>query len=342
MKSPVWVLAGEAAGRAAAVSVELTGKARQLADDLSADGLRSAEGGQVAAVLIAQGAEAAAAELIAAGADVVFLLEHPQLTHYHSSACARLLSEMVRKHQPQIVLAGATPLGADLAARLAARLETGLTAHCLELSIEKIDGTAQLVQVVPGWGGNLALRILCPQRRPQMASVRPGVLERPQPNPSRSGEVVRLTPEVNPDELNPQVVEVVHHATAEMPLEEAPAVVAGGWGLYCTGDTDSAQQLCSILGACLAGTRPAVDKGMVGSDRMIGHSGKSVRPRLMVTLGASGALHFTSGFLRSKVVLAVDRNPQAPIFEACDVGIVGDLQEVLPLLCEELTGATGR
>jgi electron transfer flavoprotein alpha subunit len=175
-----------------------------------------------------------------------------------------------------------------------------------------------------------------------MATVRPGVLERPQPALSHCGQVVRLTPEVDPEELSPQVVEVVHHTTGEMPLEEAPTVVAGGWGLYCTGDADSAQRLCSILGACLAGTRPAVDKGMVDSDRMIGHSGKSVSPRLLVTLGASGAVHFTSGFLRSKVVLAVDRNPQAPIFESCDVGIVGDLKEVLPLLCDELAAVTAR
>ena len=138
------------------------------------------------------------------------------------------------------------------------------------------------------------------------------------------------------------MVEVVERASVEMALEEARTVVAGGWGLCCSGETEAAQRLCSILGACLAGTRPAVDKGLVGADRMIGHSGKSVRPRLLIALGASGAIHFTSGFMRARVVLAVDRNPQAPIFEACDVGIVGDLKEVLPLLCEELAAATIR
>lgn len=333
MTAPVWVLGEVAGGRAAGVSLELTGKARQLADSLK---------GPVAAVLIGRGAEGAARDLIAAGADTVFLVEHPYLTLHHSAACARVLAGLVQEQRPQIVLAGATPLGADLAARVAARLETGLTAHCLDLFIEKIDGVPQLVQVVPGWGGNLALRILCPQKRPQMATVHPGVLERPQPDPSRYGQIVRLTPEVKPEELSPQVVEVVRQVSTEAPLEEARTVVAGGFGLCTSGEAESARQLCSILGACLAGTRPAVDKGLVSAELMIGHSGKTVSPRLLIALGASGAVHFTSGFMRARVVLAVDRNPQAPIFEACDVGIVGELKEVLPFLCEELTAATHR
>ncbi|MDP6510074.1 MAG: electron transfer flavoprotein subunit alpha/FixB family protein [Dehalococcoidia bacterium] len=333
MTAPVWVLAEMAADKAASVSLELTGKARQLADFL---------GEQVAAIVMGQGADRAAGELVAAGADTVLLIEHPHLAPHHSGACARVLAEMVREHMPQIVLAGATPLGADIAARLAARLETGLTAHCLDLSVEEIDDAPQLVQVVPGWGGNLALRILCPERRPQMATVRPGVFDRPQPDQARRSEVIHLYPEVTPQELIPRDIEVVHQTSGEMPLEEATTVVAGGWGLCCAEQTGSAKELCSVLGACLAGTRPAVDKGMVNSDRMIGHSGKSVSPRLLVTLGASGAIHFTSGFLRSTVVLAVDRNPQAPIFEACDVGIVGDLKEVLPLLCRELAAALNR
>lgn len=311
-------------GGAAPVSLELLGKARELA---------SALGGEVGAVVLNRADMAK--ELIAGGADRVYVLEHPALDFRLALTATAALAWLVRERRPEAVLAGATSFGTDLAARLAARLRTGLTAHCIDLYIEEVEGRKQLVQVVPGWGGNLALRILCPERRPAMATVKPGVLEKSAPQVHHQGEVIRLTPPVEADQRL-QLLDAVEEPKGEAGLEEAGVVVAGGWGLFCAGGFDQAQHLCSLLGGAMAGTRPTVDKGLLPPERMLGHSGKTVSPKLLMSLGASGAVHFTSGFLRAKAVLAIDQNPQAPIFGACDVGIVGDLKEVLPLLVEEI------
>jgi electron transfer flavoprotein alpha subunit len=322
----LWVWAERKAGKTANVSLELLGKGQELAREL---------GARLAAVLLGHILNDAAHELIACGAEKVYLLDDPGLELYQSEVYARLLADLIQRHEPEIVLLGATTLGKDLAPRVAAKVGTGLTAHCIDLFIKKIEDVPLLVQVVPGWGGNVVLHIVCPQKRPQMATLRPGVLRRPAPEENRQGEIVRIPVEIAEPELRVRTVEMVVEKPAGVSLEEADIVVAGGWGLHSVGGIEPARKLAEALGGAVAGTRPAVDKGWVSEEQLIGQSGKTVSPRLFISLGASGAMHFTTGFLKSGVILAVDRNPQAPIFETCDVGIVGDLQEVLPCLLEE-------
>jgi len=321
MAEEIWVFIETVGERPLRVSLELLGKGRELAQSC---------GGRLAAVAL--GDKAIADELIAYGADRVYLIECPGLNLCQSDALAAVLAGLAAERRPEAVLIGATGLGGDLAARLAARLNTGLTAHCLDLYFAEDEGERKLIQVVPGWGGNLALEIVS-LRRPAMVTVRPGVWSLPSPQPGRSGEIVEVKGGVS------SRVRILEMACAEKEaelLESAPVVVAVGWGAYSAGVLDLARELAKLLGAPLAGTRPVVDKGLIPQENLLGHSGKSVAPDLIITLGASGAIHFTGGFLRAKVVLGVDRNPEAPIFESCDIGIVGDLREVLPLLIEEI------
>lgn len=328
----VWVWVERKAKSPARVSLELVGKAKELAQKL---------GGKTAAVIIGDHLDEMVSEATACGAEKVYLTEDPRLDLYQSMVYARLMADLIRKYKPEIVLLGATSLGKDLASRTAARVGTGLTAHCVDLYVEEIQGRPQLVQVVPGWGGNMMLKIACLERRPQMATVRPGILEKPLREEGRKSRVLRITPEIREEDGQAHTVEMVARESLGTSLGEADIVVAGGWGLNSIGGFEPVRQLAKMLGGVVAGTRPAVDKGWVPEEYLIGQSGKTVSPKLFISLGASGAMHFTTGFLKSRVVLAVDQNPEAAIFESCDLGIVGDLREVVPCLLQELQSLGG-
>jgi electron transfer flavoprotein alpha subunit len=324
----IWVIAEQSQGKVAEVSLELLGKGRALSEGL---------GLTLSSVLLGDGVERAAQELIFHGAQKVYLLEDERLRHYQGDAYTRLLTDIAREYRPEIILIGATGIGKELAAKVAARLGTGLTAHCIDLHIDEVDGAPQLVHMVPGWGGNLVMHIICPQKRPQIVTVRPGMLPKSERNEHKRGEIVRVEPRLRAEDFSRmETVEVVDEPRGGALLESADVVVCGGWGVSALGDFSKAKELADVLGGVVAGTRPAMDKGWVDETRMIGQSGQGVRPRLFVSLGASGAMHYTTGFTGSQVILAVDKNPQAPIFEVADIGIVGDLREVLPYLIEEL------
>jgi electron transfer flavoprotein alpha subunit len=249
------------------------------------------------------------------------------------------MAGLIRDYRPEVVLWGATSLGRETAARVAAGLRTGLTAHCVDLYIEEIDGEHRLVAVVAGWGGNMALKIICPERRPQMATVKPGMFPPPPPRPG-SGEVIPVRVEGEASRLD--IVEVVVPPEEVASLEQAEVIIAGGWGLSSLGGFSAVEELARVLGGSVAGTRPALDAGWIPPERMVGQSGKTVAPQLLVTLGVSGAAQFATGVLNSKFILAVDSNPRAPIFEMADIGIVGDLQEVLPLLINKVKMIKGQ
>lgn len=325
-KPEVLVVAEQRQGRLLDVSLELLGKATELAETL---------GGTSAAVLMGDAVEEMAQQIMAHGARKVYLLEDPALRFYQSGAYVTLLAELIVERRPEIVLLPATNLSQPLAARVAARLRTGLTAHCVDLYME--DGL--LVQVVPGWGGNLMLKIVCPERRPQMATVRPGVLARLVPRHGATGEVVRLPVSINESDLRVKTLEMAEEEPVGKSLESAEVVVAGGWGMNAMGGFAPVKELAELLRGAVAGTRPAVDAAWIGEDALIGQSGKVVRPRLIISLGASGAMHYTTGFMKAGTILAVDSNRHAPIFEIADIGIVGDLKEVLPALIAELRAA---
>jgi electron transfer flavoprotein alpha subunit len=261
----------------------------------------------------------------------VYLADGPTARLFDTELRARFITDLIQSQQPEIVLWGTSSLERETAARVAARLSTGLTAHCIDLYIEEVGGRPQLVTVVAGWGGNVSLKIICPERRPVMATINPGVFPPAEPG-KRTGEVVPVPVESAPSCV--EVLEVVEEEEAAS-LGKAEVVVVGGWGLTSMGGFEAAEELARVLGGISAGTRPAVDAGWIPHDRMIGQSGRVVAPRLLVTLGVSGAPQFSTGVLGSGLILAIDRNPDAPIFEVADIGIVGDLREVLPLLVEK-------
>jgi electron transfer flavoprotein alpha subunit len=324
----IWVIGEQRRGRLEEVALELLSKGTALSQGM---------GVTLAAVLLGDEVEEAAWELIFHGAEKVYLLEDCRLRYYQSEAYAKLLTGVIKEHEPQIVLIGATEIGKELAPKVAAKLRTGLTAHCIDLYVGEVDAAPHLIHVVPGWGGNLVMHIICPQRRPQVVTVKPGVLPKAVRDENKKGKIIRVKPDLRDEDFRRiETVEVVEEPPKGESVESADVVVCGGWGMNALGDFSKVQELAGILGGVVAGTRPAMDKGWVDESRMIGQSGKTVSPGLFVSLGASGAMHYTSGFVGSKVVLAVDQNPQAPIFQMADIGIVGDLREVLPCLIEEL------
>jgi electron transfer flavoprotein alpha subunit len=288
-------------------------------------------------VLLGDEVEEVAWELVFHGAEKVYLLEDARLRYYQSEAYARLLAGVIKEHEPQIILIGATEIGKELAPKVAAKLRTGLTAHCIDLYVGEVDDAPHLIHLVPGWGGNLVMHIICPQRRPQVVTVKPGVLPKAVRDENRKGRIIRVKPDLRDEDFSRiETVEVVEEPPKGESVESADVVVCGGWGMNALGGFSKVQELADIMGGVVAGTRPAMDKGWVDEARMIGQSGKTVSPGLFVSLGASGSMHYTTGFMSSKVVLAVDQNPQAPIFQMADIGIVGDLREVIPCLIEEL------
>jgi electron transfer flavoprotein alpha subunit len=322
-----WVYAELRGGKLARVSLEILGKGLELSEKLGA-GLVS--------VLVGSGVEESASELLSHGAGKVYVIDDPRLEYYQNQAYAAVIADLIKEHQPEMFLLGATAIGEDLAPCIAAKVGTGLTAHCIDLRMEDCDGVATLHQTVPGWGGGKRVDIICPQQRPQMATVKPGVFVVPQMKRDRKGQIVRVSPRLDDRLFRARTVEITEEAECELPIEEADVVVAAGWGVNALGSMDLVWELAEVLEAAVAGTRPLLDKGWITPDCMIGQSGKVIGPNLFISLGASGAMHFSTGFERAKFVLAVDRNPQAPIFQAADIGIVGDLREVLPPLILEL------
>jgi len=322
----ILVWAEQCDGQPSGVALEILQKARELAGLLE---------GRVSAVVIGQDCRECAAGLIAHGAGRVFVVEDPRLGLYQADAFTKILCRLIGEIRPGIVLMGGTSVGADLAPAVAARLGTGLTAHCTDLHIEAIDGRDQLVMVVPGWRGNMMVKIVCTEKRPVMATIRPGVMERGRPDPSRKGEIVAVSADIEAEDFRARTLEMVRESE-ESELEQAKIVVSGGFGFYEAGGVSLLEELACAIGGVTAGSRPACDAGWVLESRMIGQSGSTVSPDLFISVGASGAPHYTTGFAKSKIIVAVDRNPKAPIFDIADFGIAGDLQEILPTLVEEL------
>lgn len=304
------------------VGLELIGKARELAD---------ASGGMVSVFLLGRDISAFSDDMIAMGADTVLMADSPFLEPYRLLSYTSVLAHACKTYDPDILLFGATRMGIELAPRLAARLETGLSAHCIDL---RLDSKGRLLQVVPGWGGGVVATILCPNHRPQMATVMPGVMKRLSPT-KRSGECIMLPVKEDHHTSGPKVLEVHIEEPKEMPLEVADVVVAGGWGVGEKGWVlleDLATLLCGAVGA----TRPPVDEGWVSEDRMIGQSGKTVKPRLYIGVGISGMSHHVVGMDESDCIVAVNTDPKAAIFDVSDVAVVGDYSEILPPLMEEI------
>ena len=305
------------------VGLELLGKARELAE---------VSKGTVSAFLLGRDISALSDDLIAQGADTVLLADSPVLEPYRLLPYTSVLAQACETCDPDILLFGATRMGVELAPRLAARLRTGLSAHCMDL---RLDTEGKLLQMVPGWGGGVVATIRCPDHRPQMATVMPGVMKKLVPT-ERSGECIHLSVKEDLHRFGPKVLEVHIEEPKEMPLEKADVVVAGGWGIGNPEGWAILEDLAALLCGAVGATRPPVDEGWVSESRMIGQSGKTVKPRLYIGIGISGMSHHVVGMDESDCIVAVNTNPNAAIFEVSDVAVVGDYREILPPLLKEI------
>jgi electron transfer flavoprotein alpha subunit len=305
------------------VGLELLGKARELADISK---------GTVSAFLLGKDISVLSDDLIAIGADTVLLADSPLMEPYRLLSYTSVLAQACKTYTPDILLFGATHMGIELAPRLAARLDTGLSAHCIDL---RLDSQGRLLQVVPGWGGGVVATILCARHRPQMATVMPGVMKKLKPT-KRSGKCIMLLVKENFHRSGPRVVEVHIEEPKEMPLEKADVVVAGGWGIKDSRGWGLLEDLATLLCGAVGATRPPVDEGWVSENRMIGQSGKTVKPRLYIGVGISGMSHHVVGMDESHCIVAVNTDPTAAIFEVSDVAVIGDYRDILPPLMEEI------
>jgi electron transfer flavoprotein alpha subunit len=318
---PVWVFAEQNEGSVLPVSLELIGQARKLADEL---------GTSLEVIFLGDAVRGQAQVLFAAGADRVYLGEDPGLKYYQPELYTEIVVRLAKERQPEIFLLGSTACGKELAPLVAARLETGLTAHCIDLTL---DGEKRLEQIIPAYGGLIS--IVCPEKRPQMATVARGVFSKPDTSGQREGELVALeVPELKQQRI--QLLEVVHEEVEGVPLDAAAAVVAGGAGAQGPEGWQQIAGLADELGAALGSTRPPVDEGWVELDRMIGQSGKMISPELYIGVGVSGELQHMVGIAGAKLMVAVNNEPKAPIFEQVDIGVVDDFQEFLPVLIEKI------
>ncbi|MBN1105539.1 MAG: electron transfer flavoprotein subunit alpha [Deltaproteobacteria bacterium] len=320
----VWVFAEQRDGRLLPVSLELLGKAQSLAATLKQS---------VSAVLVGHHVSELSRVLVEHGADTVYVADHKALAGYRTGAFARVMEDLIRAHRPNILLMGATHIGRDLAPRVSRRVAVGLTADCTELAIEPEEGI--LLQTRPAFGGNVMATIANRYSRPQMATVRPGVMEA-LPTPGRKGKIVKARVSLKEKEIGTKVLEKVREKKKIANLTEAKVIVAGGRGVGDAGGFKILERLAASLGGQVAGTRVAVEEGWIPAERQIGQTGQSVRPELYIACGISGAIQHRAGMMGSRYVIAVNKDPRAPIFQVADWGIVGDLHEVVPRLMEEL------
>ena len=323
----IWLYLEQDEGEMVSVARELLGRGRQLADSL---------GVPLTGLVAGKSVQHLAKEAIAHGADSVLVAEHPLLEPYTTDAHAKVVTQAVLEGKPDIFLIGATTNGRDLAGRLAVRLRTGLTADCTDLTLES--GTNLLIGQVVGFGGGIVANIKCEVHRPQMATVRPGVFAAPAPDAARRGKTQALNVDLTEDELRVKVLERVMQKTAD--ISQAKLLVVGGRGTK--GDLSLLQKLADLMGGELGVTRVAVDAGWATHERQIGQTGYVTRPELAIVLGASGAQQFTVGIAEAGMVIAVNNDEDAPMFESADYCAVDDLFQFLPPLIEKLQGAGAR
>ncbi|HAP19715.1 MAG TPA: electron transfer flavoprotein subunit alpha/FixB family protein [Lachnospiraceae bacterium] len=324
MSKNVFVIAEQRDGKIMKVSYELIGKARELANDLGQD---------VVAVLMGSGVEAVAGDLAKAGADKVIVVDDPILAEYVTEPYAKATTAVIKANDPEIVLFGASSIGRDLAPRVSARIHTGLTADCTKLEIDP--ETKLLNMTRPAFGGNIMATILCADHRPQMATVRPGVMQALE-SCDKVGTVEKFAVEFTPADMNVEICEVVKTDKKSVDITEAKILVAGGRGLGSAEGFAQLKDLANVLGGEVAASRAAVDSGWIEKDLQVGQTGKTVRPDLYVACGISGAIQHAAGMEESEFIVAINKEESAPIFGICDLGIVGDLNKIVPKLTEAL------
>lgn len=320
----VYVFIEQREGVVQKVAVELLGKARELADSLNE---------RVVAMLLGYGISDKARELIGYGADVVLCADERELVQYNTEPYAQAITQIVQERKPGIVLIGATTIGRDLGPRLSARLNTGLTADCTGLAISD---DRDLLMTRPAFGGNLMATIICKEHRPQMSTVRPGVMRAKPKDDSREGVVETVRIHFDPSKFKVKILETVKEQKNKIDITEAKVLVSGGRGVGNAEGFEMLGNLAEVLNAEVSSSRAMVDAGVMPHDRQVGQTGKTVRPDLYFALGISGAIQHLAGMEESEFIIAVNKDKYAPIFNASDLGIVGDVRKVVPLLTEKL------
>jgi len=321
----VWVFAEQKQGQIANVTLELLGEGRKLADKL---------GEPLCAILLVKTVAKVARDLICFGADKVYLAQSPQLAVFIEDIFTEVITGLIKEHKPNIVLLGATAIGRSLAPRVASRLETGLTADCTGLEIDP--ETKNLLQTRPAFGGNLMATIVCPNHRPQMASVRPKVFKSAQRDRLRIGKIVTYDYKEHSLTQRAQLLAVVKDTAETVNIAEADIIVAAGRGLQDSKNFKIIKKLAQVLGGAAGASRAIVDAGWVPYAYQVGQTGKTVRPKLYIACGISGAIQHLVGMQSSEVIVAINKDPKSPIFKVADYCIVGDVLEVVPALIREI------
>ena len=324
----VYVFVEQREGTIQSVGLELLGKARDLACALNE---------KVVAILAGDQVKHHAQYLIEMGADEVICIDAPELKDYLTEQYSQAIYQMVQKFQPSILMFGATTIGRDLAPRLAARLGTGLTADCTKLEISE---EGELMMTRPAFGGNLMATIMCTEHRPQMSTVRPGVMQKLERDCNRKGEIIDFAPTFDSSKFKVKLLKTVKEEKGAADIQAAKILVSGGRGVGCKEGFDKLQALADVLGGMVSSSRAMVDAGVMPHDRQVGQTGKTVRPNVYFACGISGAIQHLAGMEESDFIIAINKDKYAPIFQVADLGIVGDLNKIIPMLTEKLSKKT--
>ncbi len=306
------------------VALELLGQARKLADELN---------DKVYAILLGHGIADQAQSLVARGADEVIVVDAPELKEYTTEPYTQAICQIINERKPESMLIGATTLGRDLGPRVSARVETGLTADCTKIEIGE---KGEMLMTRPAFGGNLMATIVCKKHRPQMGTVRPGVLFAMDADKSRTGEIVNYEVKFNASKFKVKLLETVKEETDLIDITEARILVSGGRGIGNKEGFEAMDGLAETLDAEVSASRAMVDAGYIGHDRQVGQTGKTVRPDLYFAFGISGAIQHVAGMEDSDLIIAVNKDKHAPIFQVADLGIVGDAKQIIKKLTEQL------
>lgn len=317
-------------GELAQVSLELLGIGRQLADQ---------RGVTLSAALLGSNLGDTAKQLIGCGADKVFNVDHPELAEFSEDSYNAVLTDLIKEHKPEIVLAGATAIGRSFIPAVATTLNAGLTADCTKLEIREEDGA--LLQTRPAFGGNIMATIVCPAHRPQMATVRPKVMKELEFDPARTGEIVEVKPDNGLLSSRLKVLETVTSQDVNVNIQEADILVSGGRGLDNEKGFEMIKQLADTLGGNVAASRAVVDAGWIPYPHQVGQTGKTVAPKLYIACGISGAVQHVAGMQSSETIVAINRDKDAPVFNVADYGLVGDLFEIIPKLIRKIEEKRG-
>jgi electron transfer flavoprotein alpha subunit len=344
----IWVYAEQRKGKIMNVALELIGEGRRLSREISDEA-------KVCALIVGNNVEHLAKECFEYGADSVYMIEDPLLENYTTDGYTKVIVDAVKEHKPEIVIYGATHIGRDLAPRVAARLNTGLTADCTRLDIKvssymdyaiknttldvsTLDPNSDdkgLKQTRPAFGGNLMATIICPKTRPQMSTVRPGVMQKRERQAGATGELIKIKPAITKSDIKIEILDIVKSAKEIVSLTDAEIICSGGRGLGDPSGFELIKKFADKVGGVVGSSRAAVDSGWIDHSHQVGQTGTTVKPKIYFACGISGAIQHLAGMQTSDIIVAINKDPDAPIFEVADYGIVGDLYKVIPQIIEQ-------